>query len=127
MDIAIRGWGGEPDVTGSRAQQIKRDWVARHSGAENVDAILQSMKLRDDLRERLGEIAMPVLIVHGEKDATWSLKHAEEIRDGLVTTKVHLNIVRDSGHLVLWMRDSEDVSAMVVDFVDGAVPHNGGQ
>jgi 3-oxoadipate enol-lactonase len=38
---------------------------------------------RDDITDRLGEIACPVLIVHGGEDAAISLARAEAMRDGL--------------------------------------------
>jgi 3-oxoadipate enol-lactonase len=121
MNIAIQGWGGDPDVNGPRAQRIKRDWVERHSGAERVDPVLQSVAQRENLLGRLHEITVPVLIVHGQLDATWSLEHAANIQNGLVNAKVIMKVVRDSGHLVVWMRDSEDVSRMMADFVNNEV------
>ncbi|KAH6706318.1 Alpha/Beta hydrolase protein [Leptodontidium sp. MPI-SDFR-AT-0119] len=117
MDISIRGWGGEPDLAGTRAQQIKRHWVARHSGAKNIDAILKSIVERDEILGRLREITVPVLVVHGELDETWKVKEAEAIRDALVNAKVGLEIVKDSGHMVLWLRDSMDIAGMIGNFV----------
>ena len=119
MNIAIRSWGGDLDVDGPRAQQVKRDWIKRHSGAEQVDSTLQSMIERDNLVERLHEITVPVLLVHGEQDATWELAHAEIIQKGLVNSKVDMKVIKDSGHLLVWMRDSDDVSQMIADFVKG--------
>lgn len=121
MNIAIQGWGGDPDVNGPRAKQIKRDWIERHSGAERIDSVLQSVTQRDNLLGRLQEITVPVLIVHGQLDATWNLEHAANIEKALVNAKVTIEVVRDSGHLVVWMRDSEDVSRMMADFVNDEV------
>ena len=122
MDIAIRSWGGDPDVNGPRAQRVKRDWVARHSGADNVDSILQSVDQRDYLLPRLHEITVPVFLIHGEKDETWKLEGALRIRDaiGKATTKTY--IVKHSGHLVIHMRDSEDVSQVIAKFLNEVVP-----
>ena len=118
MNISIQGWGGDPDVNGPRARKIKRDWIERHSGADQVDSVLQSMTGRENLLGRLHEITAPVLIVHGEMDRTWDKEDAARIRDGLINAKVSFKIVKDSGHLVVWMRDSEDVSRIVADFVN---------
>jgi 3-oxoadipate enol-lactonase len=117
MNAAIRGWGGDPDVTGPRAQRIKRDWVDRHSGAENIDEILESLNVRDDIRPRLGEIKTRVLIMNGELDETWKLEEREIVRDGMVNADVKFEVVKGSGHLVVYTRDSEDVSRMIGDFV----------
>ncbi len=122
MDAAIGAWGGGPDVNGVRAQRVKRDWVARHSGAENIDAILQSMDRRDNLFSRLHEIAVPVLLVHGERDETWDVQGAFRIRDAIGTDKARIHIVKDSGHLVIHMRDSEDVCQLISDFVRQVLP-----
>lgn len=117
MDIAIQGWGGEADLAGARAQQIKRHWVARHSGAENIDAILASVVGREDILHRLKEITVPVLIVHGELDATWKVQEAEAIRDALVNANVTLHVLKDCGHMVIWLRESGDASRLIEEFV----------
>jgi 3-oxoadipate enol-lactonase len=119
MDVAIQGWGGDPNVLGPRAKLIKRHWVTRHSGAENVDAILQSVEQRESLLQRLHEVSVPVLLVHGEMDESWKLQGALDIRDQLVNSKVALIVVKKSGHLVVHMRDSEDVSQAIAKFVNG--------
>lgn len=123
MDTAIRTWGGDPDVKGPRARRVKEHWVARHSGAENVDPILQSMEQRESLLPRLHEIAAPVLLVHGEKDeTTWKVEGALRIRDAIGKAKAKTYIVKDSGHLVIHMRDSEDVSQAIAKFLNQAFP-----
>jgi 3-oxoadipate enol-lactonase len=118
MDIGIRSWGGDPDVTGPRAKRIKQYWVTRHSGAESVDAILQSVNERDALLPRLHEITVPVLLIHGEKDETWELEGALRIQDAIGKDKAKTYIVKDSGHLVIHMRDSEDVSQAIAKFIN---------
>lgn len=117
MDIAIQGWGGEADLAGPRATQIKRHWVSRHSGAENIDAILASVVGRDNILGRLKEITVPVLLVHGELDATWKVQEAEAIRDALVNARVKLEVLKGVGHMVIWLRESRDVSDLIAGFV----------
>ena len=39
---------------------------------------------RDDITDRLGEVACPALIVHGSEDAAIALARAEKLSDGLV-------------------------------------------
>jgi 3-oxoadipate enol-lactonase len=121
MDIAIKSWGGDPDVNSPRAQQIKRDWVERHSVPQRLDDVMESVVNRENLLGRLHEITIPVLIVHGEMDATWPLEQAMDIRKGLINAKVSFEVIKSSGHLVLWIRDSEDVSRMIADFVNKEV------
>jgi 3-oxoadipate enol-lactonase len=122
MNIGIQGWGGEPDVKGPRALRVKHYWVERYSGAESVDAILKSVEERDNLFPRLHEIAVPVLLVHGELDETWKLEGMLRIRDALANAKVETYVVKGSGHLVIHMRDSEDVSQAIAQFVNQVLP-----
>lgn len=116
MDIAIQGWGGDTDLAGARARQIKCHWMARHAGAENIDAILASVTGRDTILDKLKEITVPVLIVHGQLDLTWNVKEAKAIRDALVNTKVQLEVLKDVGHMMIWLRDSIDVSCLIEGF-----------
>jgi 3-oxoadipate enol-lactonase len=121
MDIAMKSWGGDPDVNCPRAQQIKRHWVERHSDPQRVGDVLMSVMDRENLLGRLHEIVVPVLIVHGEMDAIWPLEQAMDIRKGLINAKVSFEIIKGSGHLILWIRDSEDISRMIADFVNKEV------
>lgn len=124
MDISIRGWGGNPDVKGPRAMSVKQHWVKRHSGAENVDSILDSVCHRENLLHRLHKIIVPVMLIHGEKDETWKLEGMLRIRDVLVNAKVEIFVVKDSGHLVIHMRESEDVSEAMADFIIQVLQQN---
>ncbi|OAQ72883.1 alpha/beta hydrolase [Pochonia chlamydosporia 170] len=118
MDAAIRSWGGDPDVTGPRARHIKDYWVERHSGADNINAVLESNQEREDIIARLESIRCPVLMIHGENDETYTLGGAEEIRNGLRNVNVQFEVIKGSGHLVIGMRDSHDVSMLIKDFVN---------
>lgn len=122
IDIAIRAWGGDPDLNGPCAQRIKRYWVARHSGADNVDPILQSVDQGECLLPKLHDITVPVLLIHGGDDETWKLEEALRIQDAIGKAKAKTHIVKDSGHLVVHMRDSEDISQVIAEFVKRDVP-----
>ncbi|KAL2869530.1 alpha/beta fold hydrolase [Aspergillus lucknowensis] len=117
MNAAILSWGGNPDVDGPRATQIKQDWIHRHSGAENVVPTLNSMMERDALLDRLGEIHVPVLLIHGEDDKTYPLQDAVDIKERLVNTDVSLEVVNGEGHLLIQLREANDVAEWILDFV----------
>jgi len=121
MDNAMKSWGGDPDVNCPRAQQIKRHWVERPSDPQRVGDVLMSVMDRENVLGRLHEIAVPVLIVHGEMDTTLPLDQAMAMRKGLLNAKVSFEIIKGFGHLILWIRDSEDVSRMIADFVNKEV------
>jgi len=118
MNLSISAWGGPLDVESARSQRIKREWVTRHSGAENVDAIFESINERDDITDRLANLSHPVLSIHGKLDSTWKLEEAMITRDALVNAKVRLEILEDCGHLVIYARDSEDVGILIRAFVE---------
>ncbi|RHZ51860.1 hypothetical protein CDV55_103189 [Aspergillus turcosus] len=116
MNAAILSWGGNPDVDGPHATRIKQDWVQRHSGAENVVPTLNSMMERDAVLDRLGEICIPVLLIHGEDDKTYPLRDAVEIQQSLVNADVRLQVVKGEGHLLIHLREARDVAEWIQDF-----------
>lgn len=58
-----------------------RRWRTYPAGA--IIAEVESWLDRPDLSDRLGEIDVPVLIVHGEEDAALEIERAEPMLDGL--------------------------------------------
>jgi pimeloyl-ACP methyl ester carboxylesterase len=77
MNLAIMGRGGNIDLNSKRCKMIKQQWSERYNGAEKVEAIAQSLNTRDDVVSRLREVRVPVLLILGEKDISWTLKEAE--------------------------------------------------
>jgi pimeloyl-ACP methyl ester carboxylesterase len=116
MNAAILSWGGNPDLDGPRAKQIKQDWVQRHSGAENVLPTLNSMMERDSLLDRLGEIRGPVLLIQGEDDKTYPLQDAVDIKERLVNADVRMEVVKGEGHLLIHLREAKDVAEWIQTF-----------
>jgi pimeloyl-ACP methyl ester carboxylesterase len=70
---------------------------------------------RDDITDRLPEIAQPTLIIHGRADAAIPLWRAEQLRDGLVDVR-DLVLVEGAGHASN-MSDPEVVNQAISDFV----------
>jgi pimeloyl-ACP methyl ester carboxylesterase len=52
---------------------------------------------RGGLLDRLGEINVPLLVVHGKEDETWGPNEAVALRDGLVNGAVTFHVVEDVG------------------------------
>jgi pimeloyl-ACP methyl ester carboxylesterase len=120
MNASILNWGGSPDVSSHRAKQIKKYWIEQHFGAERINAILESINQRDDILGKLSELkGVPVLLIHGEDDQTWPLAEAEAIQRSLTGkgTTARLIIIPGAGHLLIHMRESADVTALVRGFV----------
>ena len=115
MNVAILEWGGEPDVNSERAKIIKRDWTERYNGVVNVEGISESLNSRDDIVDRLGEINVPVLLIHGEKDTSWAIEEAEIERNAL--RDVELKTVKGIGHMVIFLREANDVNVWIEEFL----------
>lgn len=59
-----------------------------------------------------------MLLIHGEKDETWKLEGALRIQDLIGKDEARIYIVKDSGHLAIHMRVSEDVSQVIAKFIN---------
>jgi 3-oxoadipate enol-lactonase len=74
-------------------------WIAKWKAApkENMTLPFNCLMDRDDITGRLGEIAAPTIIFHGEEDVAISMEHAEALRAGLPNC-VGLVRVPGAGH-----------------------------
>ncbi|EAW11056.1 alpha/beta fold hydrolase [Aspergillus clavatus NRRL 1] len=117
MNAAILSWGGNPDLNGPPAMRIKKHLTDRHSGAENIDPVLNSIMRMDSVLGRLGEIHIPVLMIHGENDMNYSLQDAKGIQQRLVNADARLEVIKDEGHLVVHLREASDVAGWMQEFV----------
>ncbi len=83
---------------------------------EDADALYMEARTwigMDDIRERLGELTMPVLVVHGSDDAATPLAGAQDVaklvRDGRIL------ILEEAGHAANLERPDE-VNAAILEF-----------
>jgi 3-oxoadipate enol-lactonase len=60
-------------------------WIAKWKARpkEGIGQIFRTLATRDDITERLGEIAAPALVVHGEEDTAIEMPLAEALVAGL--------------------------------------------
>ncbi|MCG8348586.1 MAG: alpha/beta hydrolase, partial [Chloroflexales bacterium] len=68
-----------------------------------------------DVRERLGEITCPTLIVCGDGDQMTPLKFSQSLQSGIVGSE--LVVVPGRGHMVL-LEQSDTVNAILRQFID---------
>ncbi|MBE1530021.1 pimeloyl-ACP methyl ester carboxylesterase [Sphingopyxis sp. OAS728] len=71
--------------------------MAADTGAETFLAQQRAIMARIDSRPRLGEIAVPTLLVWGEKDGITSRAHHEEILEAIPGAR--LEVIAGAGHL----------------------------
>lgn len=76
------------------AERWKSSWKQLHPG--NVRQLFTTLAERDDLSDRLGEIRVPALVIHGDHDAAISVDRAEALAAGLPDAQ--LVLIEGAGH-----------------------------
>jgi 3-oxoadipate enol-lactonase len=100
---------------GADDQAWKDHWAAmpRHRSSQVMYPLLN----REDLTDRLGEIACPALVVHGDADASIPLEKAQALVEGLPGA-MPLELVAGAGHAAN-LTHPEPVNAALRAFLDG--------
>ena len=70
------------------------------------------------VRERLGLVTCPTLILHGARDRVCPSSNVERVAKALGTSEVRTRIYAESGHLIAADHDRADVAATVASFVE---------
>jgi pimeloyl-ACP methyl ester carboxylesterase len=68
----------------------------RRFAGVNVKGCMRTLATRDDITARLGEIKVPALVIHGDKDAAIALGLAKTLAGGLADAE--LVVVPGAGH-----------------------------
>lgn len=89
--------------------------MAADTGAETFLAQQRAIMARIDSRPRLGEIAVPTLLIWGEKDGITSRAHHEEILAAIPGAR--LEVIAGAGHLPT-VEAPEAVVPLLADFID---------
>ena len=90
--------------------------MAADTGAETFLAQQRAIMARIDSRPLLGEIAVPTLLIWGEKDGITSRAHHEEIAEAIPGAQ--LEVVPGAGHLPM-VEAPELVVPLLTNFIDG--------
>src|SRR3546814_1258875 len=89
--------------------------MAADTGADTLLAQQRAIMARIDSRPQLGEIAVPTLLVWGEKDGITSRAHPDEIRDAIPGAR--LEVIAGRGHLPM-IGAPEVVVPLLTAFID---------
>lgn len=76
------------------AERWRSAWK-RHSAA-NVQQVFQTLAGREDISDRLDEIDVPAIVIHGSEDAAVDLESAQALADGLPDAE--LVVIDGAGH-----------------------------
>ena len=90
--------------------------MAADTGAETFLAQQRAIMARIDSRPRLGEIAVPTLLIWGEKDGITSRAHHDEIAAAIPGAR--LEVVPGAGHLPT-VEAPDVVGPLLGKFIDG--------
>ncbi|HEX6539874.1 MAG TPA: alpha/beta hydrolase [Candidatus Dormibacteraeota bacterium] len=65
-------------------------WLDRVRAADPIGFVhaLRALNTRDDVSERLGEIAVPTLVIHGEEDVAIPVERARELQAGIAAARL---------------------------------------
>lgn len=102
--ILGEGWPGTPEW-------IER-WRALPRGG--LATTFQALTSRDDLTDRLSEIEVPALVIHGDADASIPLERAQVLADGL--PQAELAVIAGAGHASN-LTHAEQVNAYIERFL----------
>jgi carboxylesterase len=80
-------------------------------------AVLQLLKLQDQVRPRLEQIQQPVLIVQGRNDKTVDPSASQRIYDRVRSPVKELHWLENSGHAVLLDEEKHIVYRLTFDFI----------
>lgn len=92
-----------------------RDRWAAVDGAV-LQRIMSTLVGRDGIEDRLGEIEVPVLVMHGDEDGSYPVARAEEIAAAVPRCE-QLVVVPGGAHF-LSLTDADEVTPMLVRFLE---------
>jgi pimeloyl-ACP methyl ester carboxylesterase len=76
------------------AERWKSSWKQLHP--QNIQQLFTTLAARDDLTDRLGQIRVPALIIHGDHDSAITVDRAQALADGL--SDAQLVLIEGAGH-----------------------------
>lgn len=82
-----------------------------------LKAVVQHMRLQDEVRKRLPRIKQPILIVQGRLDQTIDPRSAEMVYQEVCSEKKELHWMEKSKHCVLLDGERHEVTRMTLDFL----------
>jgi 3-oxoadipate enol-lactonase len=100
--------------TGVDAEPWKQKW--RDQPRERAAQLIRPLLDREDLTDRLGEVACPVLVVHGTADAAIPLDAAVAVAEGVPDCR-GLVVVEGGSH-ALGLSHADEVNAALAELLD---------
>jgi pimeloyl-ACP methyl ester carboxylesterase len=106
----------------SAGDELKQHWIGRWMAQDTSDAVelMQVVTRREDISDRMAEITVPAIVIHGEEDVSIEMHKARAMADGLAG-EVEFVTVPGAGHSSTIERPAE-VTAAVDGFLQRTWP-----
>lgn len=106
-------FGGPARVGEKTFEEVKQMWLERHLSPEGYNPALNCLLNRDGIEDRLGEIKVPVLVLHGTEDKPFPV---EEVNNWVskLPNVWKFNIVERGMHYLSFTEPGDEVCAQLV-------------
>ena len=106
----------------ARFARIVQDNLGR---LEGIAATHQAyVDIGDSLESRLGELKMPVAVIHGDQDSRIPVECGYSLSDGIRQARMH--VIEGAEHGLMTNAAAEETRRIVLEFLHGAVAAKGG-
>ncbi|CAF2524207.1 unnamed protein product [Rotaria sp. Silwood2] len=106
-------FGGPMRVGKEVYEKVKEMWIERHAGPKGYNPALNCLLQRDGIEDKLGEINVPTLVLHGTEDKVFSTKDAQEWSSKLPKLW-KFEVVEGGLHCLSFTQPEDDVCAQLI-------------
>ncbi|MGK0173600.1 MAG: esterase/lipase, partial [Gammaproteobacteria bacterium] len=82
-----------------------------------IRGLYELQRMVDDLRPRLGDVAVPVLVVQADGDPVVAPESAQDLADRLPPASTRIQLIAADHHGIVF-RDTGQTRSLIVDFAD---------
>lgn len=98
---------------------IGRSFYSRHSyDRMPIKAVLELFDLKKEVRKRLCDITIPILVLHGRYDTVAPLKNVDILRSEIKSSMMDIQFLANSKHVITLDNDKEAASKATVAFLN---------
>ena len=84
-------------------------------------AVMELIRLGQEVRRQLPQISQPVLVMQGRKDKTVSADVGEIILEGVLSEQAEQHWLEQSGHVILLEDELDEITAVTLDFIQKSI------
>ena len=110
-------FGGPTRVDGKVYEKLKQMWIKRYAGSEGYDPALNCLLNRDAIDDKLDQINIPVLVLHGADDSVFPVQDAKEWSSKLPQLWKFEIVERGVHHLSLTEPGDEVAAQLIPQFI----------